>query len=109
MGVLIAFRLQSEFGQALEAAAKSAKNEAVLIAFRLQSEFGQAELEAAKAAKNEAGLNRLSASVRIWTITTHKHIGDSIILAGLNRLSASVRIWTDELTAAIADLFGALS
>ena len=39
--VLIAFRLQSEFGQDEAAIAKAELKIKVLIAFRLQSEFGQ--------------------------------------------------------------------
>ena len=39
-------------------------------------------------------LNRLSASVRIWTEKWEKY-GCDKLAKGLNRLSASVRIWTD--------------
>ncbi len=39
------------------------------------------------------GLNRLSASVRIWT-WNHLNVKPFHVNCGLNRLSASVRIWT---------------
>ena len=65
----------------------------VLIAFRLQSEFGQKKQLNGINQRRASGLNRLSASVRIWTYLelplNYKH--DSKCL---NRLSASVRIWT---------------
>ena len=40
-------------------------------------------------------LNRLSASVRIWTIQ-NQETGSNLLAVRLNRLSASVRIWTDD-------------
>ena len=43
------------------------------------------------------GLNRLSASVRIWT--DYDFTGSNFEWRGLNRLSASVRIWTHPGTA----------
>ena len=64
----------------------------VLIAFRRQSEFGLwLGLWSTNFIINS--LNRLSASVRIWTVGDYMNIvydGSP----GLNRLSASVRIWT---------------
>ncbi len=64
----------------------------VLIAFRLQSEFGQRKKNS-RLLPNESSLNRLSASVRIWTNFCSEHM-DSQLGLRLNRLSASVRIWT---------------
>ena len=64
--VIIAFRLQSEFGPKKQVKKETENNE-VLIAFRLQSEFGPIEITLEKSDLVYKGLNRLSASVRIWT------------------------------------------
>ncbi len=93
----------------------------VLIAFRLQSEFGRIDWHLENRRHLPGCLNRLSASVRIWTvrrpiIIARRH---ALVLIAfrlqsefgrglafrmphggyvrLNRLSASVRIWTKEL------------
>ena len=63
--VLIAFRLQSEFGPQKRRGVAQ-KQRLVLIAFRLQSEFGLVISILLKTFINHR-LNRLSASVRIWT------------------------------------------
>ena len=64
----------------------------VLIAFRLQSEFGHVQPDEEMRNMLQS-LNRLSASVRIWTNTMNVPI-QSLWESRLNRLSASVRIWT---------------
>ena len=65
--VLIAFRLQSEFGQEARHFLFGADESQVLIAFRLQSEFGPAVRSMNERITLVRSLNRLSASVRIWT------------------------------------------
>ena len=69
----------------------------VLIAFRLQSEFGQHLWSEWIYPRQDYGLNRLSASVRIWTSNELLKIYVEKKNHGLNRLSASVRIWTGHL------------
>ena len=49
------------------------------------------------------GLNRLSASVRIWTVMNSNSIRIPYCLC-LNRLSASVRIWTVDSTVVKKDI-----
>ena len=72
--VLIAFRLQAEFGPAAnDPVITSLAEIEVLIAFRLLSEFGLIQSTQLPARMGRS-LNRLSASVRIWTWKTQKHI-----------------------------------
>ena len=77
----------------MDLAKKAADAEAaaqVLIAFRLQSEFGQHRAD--QLLRRIPRLNRLSASVRIWTALPSSF--STAHTPCLNRLSASVRIWT---------------
>ena len=57
--------------------------------------------------RDYAGLNRLSASVRIWTPSTSARTTSRRLR--LNRLSASVRIWTPQVMEGASNQDGGLN
>ena len=93
MAVLIAFRLQSEFGRLMALAAIICASAFVLIAFRLQSEFGlQEELFCVR-----QGVGEVLIAFRLQSefgLLNSLLANGYCAFPGLNRLSASVRIWT---------------